>query len=91
MPQEMHAVQGNLLDPADPSPAGLAGPEFFDFDIAVVGLGFHHFDDRTQNFPLLSFSPTYLPISPFPPSYLQTTPATAGGGYFVFDITVKIG
>lgn len=42
---EMHAYQGNLLDPNDPSPAGLAGKEFFDFDIAVVGLGFHHFDD----------------------------------------------
>lgn len=42
---EMHAVQGNLLDPEDPSPAALSGKEFFDFDIAVVGLGFHHFDD----------------------------------------------
>lgn len=41
----MHAVQGNLLDPNDPAPAALAGQEFFEFDIAVVGLGFHHFDD----------------------------------------------
>lgn len=42
---EMHAYQGNLIDPAQPSPAAFAGKEFFDFDIAVVGLGFHHFDD----------------------------------------------
>jgi SAM-dependent methyltransferase len=42
---EMHAVLGNLLDASDPNPAALSGPDFFDFDIAVVGLGFHHFDD----------------------------------------------
>jgi SAM-dependent methyltransferase len=42
---EMHAVLGNLLDTSNPNPAALSGPEFHDFDIAVVGLGFHHFDD----------------------------------------------
>jgi SAM-dependent methyltransferase len=42
---EMHAVLGNLLDASDPNPAALSGAEFHDFDIAVVGLGFHHFDD----------------------------------------------
>lgn len=42
---EMHAVVGNLIDAKSPPPAHLAGPEFHDFDIAVVGLGFHHFDD----------------------------------------------
>lgn len=42
---EMRAVQGNLLDANNPSPSELAGDEFFNFDIAVVGLGFHHFDD----------------------------------------------
>lgn len=42
---EMHAYQGNLIDPGQPAPEALAGKEFFDFDIAVVGLGFHHFDD----------------------------------------------
>ncbi|KAL2069065.1 hypothetical protein VTL71DRAFT_15403 [Oculimacula yallundae] len=42
---EMVAVQGNLIDVNDPSPANLAGKEFYDFDIAAVGLGFHHFDD----------------------------------------------
>lgn len=41
----MHAVLGNLIDPSDPNPASLSGPEFHDFDIAAVGLGFHHFDD----------------------------------------------
>ncbi len=42
---EMYATQGNLLDANNPNPAGLVGKEFFDFDIAAVGLGFHHFDD----------------------------------------------
>ncbi|RDL41048.1 S-adenosyl-L-methionine-dependent methyltransferase [Venustampulla echinocandica] len=41
---EMFAQVGNLLDESDPSPAALSGPEFYNFDIAVVGLGFHHFD-----------------------------------------------
>lgn len=40
----MHAHQGNLCVPDDPSPAAFAGPEFFNFDVAAVGLGFHHFD-----------------------------------------------
>ncbi|CAL3962259.1 unnamed protein product [Diplocarpon coronariae] len=42
---EMYAVQGNLIDAAVPDPPEFAGEEFFDFDIAAVGLGFHHFDD----------------------------------------------
>lgn len=42
---EMLATVGNLIDANNASPASVAGPEFHDFDIAVVGLGFHHFDD----------------------------------------------
>lgn len=42
---EMLAVQGNLIDANNPNPPALAGKEFYDFDIAAVGLGFHHFDD----------------------------------------------
>jgi len=42
---EMHAVQANLLDPLDPSPAHISGPEYFNFDIAMVCSSFHHFDD----------------------------------------------
>ncbi|PBP22372.1 ubiquitin carboxyl-terminal hydrolase 14 [Diplocarpon rosae] len=42
---EMYAVQGNLINAAIPNPPELAGEEFFGFDIAAVGLGFHHFDD----------------------------------------------
>ncbi|KAK1730160.1 S-adenosyl-L-methionine-dependent methyltransferase [Colletotrichum acutatum] len=44
---EMHAYQGNLTDPADPSPAAFASDDgrFRDFDVAGVGLGFHHFED----------------------------------------------
>lgn len=41
----MFAVVGNLTDPADPFPASLSGPEFKDFDVAGVCLGFHHFED----------------------------------------------
>lgn len=44
---EMQARVGNLLDASDPSPSSLSGDEFFNFDIAVVGLGFHHFEDPT--------------------------------------------
>jgi SAM-dependent methyltransferase len=44
-PSEMHAYQGNLCVPDDPNPAALTAPEFSEFDIAAVGLGFHHFDD----------------------------------------------
>lgn len=40
----MFAVVGNLTVPDDPRPAALSGPEFFDFDVAVLGLGFHHFE-----------------------------------------------
>jgi len=40
---EMHAYIGNLIDPT-PSTA-LSGPQFESFDIAAVGLGWHHFND----------------------------------------------
>ncbi|KAK0655209.1 S-adenosyl-L-methionine-dependent methyltransferase [Cercophora newfieldiana] len=42
---EMRAYQGNLTAPDDPSPAAFSSPNFFNFDIAAVGLGFHHFDN----------------------------------------------
>jgi SAM-dependent methyltransferase len=38
------AYQGNLADPKDPSPTAFANSKFFDFEVAGVGLGFHHFD-----------------------------------------------
>lgn len=41
----MHAYQGNLCVPEDPNPSAFTSPEFYNFDIAAVGLGFHHFDD----------------------------------------------
>jgi SAM-dependent methyltransferase len=46
-PDFMSARVGNLLDPADPSPDDFASAEWFNFDLAVVGLGFHHFEDPT--------------------------------------------
>lgn len=42
--QQLHAVVGNLLDSA--SESDLSRPEFFNFDIAAIGLGFHHFEQR---------------------------------------------
>ena len=42
---EMFATVGDLIDVSDLNPAALSRPEFFNFDIAVVGLGFHHFGD----------------------------------------------
>ncbi|ROW10577.1 hypothetical protein VMCG_01731 [Cytospora schulzeri] len=42
---EMAAFHGNLCVPGDEDPAAFRDPKFFDFDLAVVGLGFHHFDD----------------------------------------------
>ena len=42
---EMVAFVGNLIDSKNPDPSSLQGEQFFNFDIAVVGLGFHHFDD----------------------------------------------
>ncbi|KAK7916983.1 methyltransferase domain-containing protein [Apiospora marii] len=42
---EMHAVVGDVTVPDDPSPAALAAPRFFGFDLAALGLGFHHFAD----------------------------------------------
>ena len=41
----MHAYQGNLCIPDEPNPPAFASSEFQNFDIAAVGLGFHHFDD----------------------------------------------
>lgn len=44
-PSEMRAVVGNLVSISPSSDPELSKPEYFDFDIAVVGLGFHHFDE----------------------------------------------
>jgi SAM-dependent methyltransferase len=38
-----HAFVGNLL--AEELPDTISTPEFFNFDLAVVGMGFHHFDN----------------------------------------------
>jgi ubiquinone/menaquinone biosynthesis C-methylase UbiE len=38
------AVTGDLLIPTGPS-SSTSGPEFFGFDLAVVGFGFHHFEN----------------------------------------------
>ncbi|KAK4133445.1 hypothetical protein BT67DRAFT_442894 [Trichocladium antarcticum] len=46
-PAEMYAHQGNICtrDDGDATAAAFASPEFSGFDVAAVGLGFHHFDD----------------------------------------------
>ncbi|KAK4987545.1 hypothetical protein LTR50_004578 [Elasticomyces elasticus] len=40
----IHAVQGDLFAPSSPTPA-ISDAAFRDFDVAVVCLGFHHFED----------------------------------------------
>lgn len=42
---EMSATVGNIFSESDPHPAHLAAEKFFNFDLAAVGLGFHHFED----------------------------------------------
>ncbi|KAJ4406801.1 hypothetical protein N0V82_010048 [Gnomoniopsis sp. IMI 355080] len=42
---EMVGYQGDLCVPAEKNPAAFRDPKFFDFEMACVGLGFHHFDD----------------------------------------------
>lgn len=41
----MVAFQGNLCVPEDEDPEAFRDLRFSGFDLAVVGLGFHHFDD----------------------------------------------
>jgi SAM-dependent methyltransferase len=41
----MRACLGNLTVPGDPRPAAFSGPEWFDFDMAGINMGFHHFED----------------------------------------------
>ncbi|KAG0651262.1 putative methyltransferase [Hyphodiscus hymeniophilus] len=42
---EMHAVVGNLIDSSSLPDSSFEGKEFFDFDVAAVGMGWHHFTD----------------------------------------------
>lgn len=41
--EQAHAVVGDLL--GDTVPPELSGPDFYNFDVAAIGLGFHHFED----------------------------------------------
>ena len=41
----MRAYQGDLTNVDDANPPGISTPEFYDFDVAAVGLGFHHLHD----------------------------------------------
>jgi SAM-dependent methyltransferase len=42
---KMHAVVGNLIDASLPPDPCFSAPEFYNFDIAAVGFGWHHFSD----------------------------------------------
>lgn len=42
---EMVAYQGDLCVPTEEHPEVFLDSKFFNFDMACVGLGFHHFDD----------------------------------------------
>lgn len=39
------AVVGDLFDESNPKPQELNGKEWWDFDLATVGFGFHHFEN----------------------------------------------
>lgn len=41
--EQAHAVVGDLLGAT--LPPELSGPDFYNFDVAAIGLGFHHFED----------------------------------------------
>lgn len=41
----MLAYHGNLCVPGDEDPEAFRDAKFYGFDVACVGLGFHHFDD----------------------------------------------
>lgn len=41
--EQAHAVVGDLLGAE--VPAELQGSDFYEFDVAAIGLGFHHFED----------------------------------------------
>ena len=43
-PAQMFATRGDLLARERPSPS-IGGPDFYGFDLAVVDLAFHHFED----------------------------------------------
>lgn len=44
---QAHAIVGDLCAAAEPA-VEISGAEFRDFDIAVIGLGFHHFEDPAR-------------------------------------------
>lgn len=45
-PERVHAVAGDLC--GDDVPDHLTTPEFSEFDLAVIGLGFHHFENPVR-------------------------------------------
>ncbi|KAF3048303.1 hypothetical protein E8E12_011659 [Didymella heteroderae] len=43
--ETVDAVVGDLFDKTNPKPKEFNGKEWWDFDLATVGFGFHHFED----------------------------------------------
>ena len=44
-PSTVNAIVGDLFDKSDPSPPAFSDPQYWNFDVATVGFGFHHFED----------------------------------------------
>ncbi|KAJ4989265.1 methyltransferase domain-containing protein [Stagonosporopsis vannaccii] len=44
-PSTVDATVGDLFDKSNPRPAEFEGKEWWGFDLATVGFGFHHFED----------------------------------------------
>ena len=43
-PEVMHAARGDLTDTSTSADCDIDGPDFFNFDLAVVSMAFHHFE-----------------------------------------------
>lgn len=43
--EEIQAVVGDFINPEEKAGDEFSGPEWWDFDVAAVGMGFHHFTD----------------------------------------------
>ena len=95
---EMLAVQGNLIDANKPNPPELADKQFYDFDIAAVGLGFHHFDDPALAAKRLAerlkkggvlFIVDFLPHQHFP--YVCTSLISFSAPFCAFSIKLMCG
>jgi hypothetical protein len=44
--EQMYATEGNLMDSS--GEAAISGPEFYDFDLALISIALHHLEDPAK-------------------------------------------